>query len=107
MDFFRISGNEMNSLIEQFNVIKEGMNECNEKVKQLYVQIESEKEWTGEGADTFLAFLNLMSQYQSEFVSVGDFAPLDDAEKALKALKDNVNSFYTDYAEYIEMGNIV
>lgn len=106
MEDFRISGEAMNQLDENFKQVKEKIQSSADKVSQLLSQIESEKEWTGESADAFLAYMDLMNQYHHALMDVDGFQPLEDAEAALKELGDNIDSFYADFAEYKEMEKI-
>lgn len=106
MEDFRISGEAMNQLEESFKQAKTKINSSADKATQLLSKIESEKKWTGQSADAFFAYMDLMNQYHHALMDIDGFQPLNDAETALEELGDNIDGFYADFAEYKEMEKI-
>ncbi len=109
MSDFKMSGENMNQLIDNLVKIQNKMNRSYKQLERLIQNVEGGGEWEGEAQKAFLAYMGLMREYHRKFTN---YAP-DGGGKALKeatdALKDHgkrVNAFYREFPEYKNMEGI-
>lgn len=106
MKDFKMSGTNMNQLLTDLTAVQQGLNDSYELLSLLMSCIDTEQAWKGKAKDTFWAYMGLLEQYHASFTDNSENNPVKLAIDALKELEENVNNFYTDYQQYIDMEGI-
>lgn len=99
MQDFKLSEEKMSLLCSELKEMQECLEQSGQKVMQLTGHITSENQWTGEGAEAFLSYLELLLQYQEEFGKKSEGAVMQ-AVQGLEKLEEDIGSFYDEFAEY-------
>lgn len=103
MENFTLNGEKLKALTEDLKKIQEKLDAEYDKSKNLILDIESEKVWTGQSADVFLTFMYLLEQYHKSFTSASNENPIGEAIDSLAELEENVDTFYSDFDEFRTM----
>lgn len=109
MQDFKMSGANMNCLIENLIKIQNIMDTSYGHLDQLLQRVEGSKEWEGETQKIFMAYMGLMKEYHKRFTShapEGYGNPLQEALDALNAHSERVDSFYREFSEYRKLEEI-
>lgn len=106
MENFQITSSNMISIRTKLEEVNTNVDESFEKLTTLLSNIDTDKAWEGESANTFWCYMDLMKQYHGAFSSSSESCPITQAIKALKDCEGNVESFYSDFEEYKNMENI-
>lgn len=103
MQDFKMSGANMNELLQKLKVIQEDIDASYDSLSQLLVRIDSDNLWKGKEETTFMAYMELMQQYHKSFSNQNADNPVQQAIDALEAHGERVDDFYTGFQEYKDM----
>lgn len=109
MQDFKMSGANMNCLIENLIKIQNLMDASYGQLDRLLQRVEGSGEWEGEAHTIFMAYMSLMKEYHKRFTNhapEGCGNPLQEALEALNAHGERVDSFYREFSEYRKLEEI-
>lgn len=104
---FKMSGENMNQLIADLQIVQQDLNDSYTALTSLKERISNDSEWSGRSKDAFSAYIELMDLYHKSFTDNDDNAnPIAMAIDALLEAEENVNNFYIDFPEYSKLEEI-
>lgn len=103
MQDFKMSGANMNELLEKLKLIQEDIDASYDGLSQLLGRIDSDNLWKGKEETTFMAYMELMQQYHKCFSNQNADNPVQQAIDALEAHSGRVDDFYIGFQEYKDM----
>lgn len=97
MDCFYVDKNRFANMNEKLKSTNEILSNAYYSGKKLMNRIDTEGLWSGESKNAFMAYMDLLSQYQYQFSQDNENNPIDLAI-------DTNNSFIKDLDEFYEKG---
>lgn len=81
----------------------EGVNEALEQVKALVTSIESDSTWSGQHKMTFIAWMDLMKQFNAKLADAEVGAT---ADQTLKQFINQLSKFYSDSPSIMQLRSV-
>ena len=107
MQDFKMYGEQMNKLSSMLKDIKKELDDTYDELRAVKANIQLGEGWTGDSADGFLLYVDLLDQYHSHFAANGiNDNCVKQAVDIFDKFDDIEQNFYDNYETYQKVRNI-